>query len=214
MVRFIADPIETIRQVLEIMSDPNYQPITGPISIVPSLERAKNIRVNRGTEPIDGRLPTFRAGSGGSRGTRGDLQTQIQKSLDMMDDVQAEAEYMNLSDLAEETQDQELENALASIGRRRPTQFAPSGRQVIRSSGQFRRDMILPRTSLPPKKKRKVSKYQKEFGKQLKLLKKKHPRTPITKLMKRAHAATRKALGMKGTRKGQVRKTARRAFEK
>ena len=68
---------------------------------------------------------------------------------------------------------------------------------------------------LPTKKKRKVSKYQKEFGRQLKLLKKKFPRTAITKLMKRAHAATRKALGKKkGTRKGQVRKTARRAFER
>jgi len=55
--------------------------------------------------------------------------------------------------------------------------------------GQFTRSKLL-RT----KKKRKVSKYQKEFGKQLKLLKKKHPRIPVTRLMKRAHAATRKAL--------------------
>jgi hypothetical protein len=46
----------------------------------------------------------------------------------------------------------------------------------------------------PAKKKRKVSKYQKELGRQLKLLKKKHPRTPISSLMKRAHRATRKAL--------------------
>jgi hypothetical protein len=44
-----------------------------------------------------------------------------------------------------------------------------------------------------PKKKRKVSPYQKEFGRQLKKLKRKHPRTPVQKLMKRAHAATRKA---------------------
>lgn len=43
-------------------------------------------------------------------------------------------------------------------------------------------------------KKRKVSKYQKELGRQLKLLKKKHPRTPVIRLMKRAHRATRKAL--------------------
>lgn len=43
-------------------------------------------------------------------------------------------------------------------------------------------------------KKRKVSKYQKELGRQLKLLKKKHPRTPIKRLMKKAHTATRKAL--------------------
>lgn len=39
---------------------------------------------------------------------------------------------------------------------------------------------------------RKVSGYQKEFGKQLKKLKKKHPRTKIGTLMKRAHRATKK----------------------
>jgi len=43
-------------------------------------------------------------------------------------------------------------------------------------------------------RKRKVSKYSKEFGRQLKKLKKKHPRTKVMNLMKRAHAATRKAL--------------------
>tara|TARA_R100000655_G_C2988030_1_gene192649 strand:- start:503 stop:805 length:303 start_codon:yes stop_codon:yes gene_type:complete len=42
------------------------------------------------------------------------------------------------------------------------------------------------------KAKRKVSAYQKEFGRQLKKLKNKHPRTPATKLMKRAHTATKK----------------------
>lgn len=44
------------------------------------------------------------------------------------------------------------------------------------------------------KKKRKVSKYQKLLGKNLKLLKKKHPRTSITKLMKKAHLMTKRAL--------------------
>jgi len=39
-----------------------------------------------------------------------------------------------------------------------------------------------------------VSKYQKEFGKQLKKLKAKHPRTKITRLMKRAHSATRRSM--------------------
>lgn len=70
-----------------------------------------------------------------------------------------------------------------------------SGRDVIRSSGQFSRAALLP--DLPKsktKKKRKVSKYQKEFGLQLKKLKAKHPRSKISSLMKRAHAATRKAL--------------------
>lgn len=43
-------------------------------------------------------------------------------------------------------------------------------------------------------KKRKKSKYQRELGRQLKILKKKHPRTAITRLMKRAHKATKKAL--------------------
>jgi len=44
------------------------------------------------------------------------------------------------------------------------------------------------------KVKRKVSKYQKEFGRQLKALKKKHPRTNVQNLMKRAHRATRKIM--------------------
>ena len=43
------------------------------------------------------------------------------------------------------------------------------------------------------RKKRKVRPYQREFGRQLKRLKKKHPRTPVTRLMKRAHTATKKA---------------------
>lgn len=43
-------------------------------------------------------------------------------------------------------------------------------------------------------KKRKKSKYQRELGRQLKMLKKKHPRTAITRLMKRAHRATKKTL--------------------
>ena len=50
------------------------------------------------------------------------------------------------------------------------------------------------RTRVPlPKPKRRVSPYQREFGRQLKKLKRKHPRTPVTKLMKRAHAATKRA---------------------
>jgi hypothetical protein len=46
----------------------------------------------------------------------------------------------------------------------------------------------------PIKKKRKVSKYQKRFGIELKKLKKLHPRTKIQNLMKRAHRATKRAL--------------------
>lgn len=44
------------------------------------------------------------------------------------------------------------------------------------------------------KKPRKVSAYQKQFGNELKKLKKKHPRTPINRLMKRAHSATKKVM--------------------
>ena len=55
----------------------------------------------------------------------------------------------------------------------------------------------------PKKKKRKVSKYQREFGKQMKKLKAAHPRTPVTNLMNKGHAATRKALGMKQKRRSR-----------
>ena len=49
----------------------------------------------------------------------------------------------------------------------------------------------------PKRKKRKVSDYSKQFGIILKALKKKHPRTPVTRLMKRAHVATRKKMPKK-----------------
>ena len=49
-------------------------------------------------------------------------------------------------------------------------------------------------TAPSQKKKRKASKYQIEFGKQMKKLKAKHKRTPVTKLMKKAHAATKRSL--------------------
>lgn len=75
------------------------------------------------------------------------------------------------------------------------TRRVPTGRDVIRRSGQFRRDLILPSLRQDkPKRRRKTSKYQKELGKQLKMLKKKHPRTKVINLMKRAHRATKKAL--------------------
>ena len=41
---------------------------------------------------------------------------------------------------------------------------------------------------------KKVSKYNREFGKQLKRLKAQHKRTPVSKLMGKAHRATRRAL--------------------
>jgi len=44
------------------------------------------------------------------------------------------------------------------------------------------------------KAKRKVTQYQRRFGLELKRLKKKHPRTDISRLMKRAHTATKRAM--------------------
>ena len=73
-----------------------------------------------------------------------------------------------------------------------PTQRRERAR-VIQAAGfgeQFQRQNLLP----PIKKKRKVSKYQKRFGIELKKLKKLHPRTKIQNLMKRAHRATKRAL--------------------
>jgi|TARA_R110000824_G_C15172486_1_gene673043 hypothetical protein len=42
--------------------------------------------------------------------------------------------------------------------------------------------------------KRKVGKYQREFGRQLRALKRKHPRSQISTLMKRAHRLTKKVM--------------------
>ena len=128
------------------------------------------------------------------------LADDLERELNKLPENQQEDAYLDLREMAGEMKDQRLENALAKIAADVPRDFSDTrkrrsiGRRTIRSSGQFRRDMILPRTRAPAKKKRKVSKYQKEFGKQLKKLKAKHPRTKITKLMKRAHTATRKAM--------------------
>ena len=46
----------------------------------------------------------------------------------------------------------------------------------------------------PAKKRKKVSKYSREFGRQLKLLIKKHPRTKVKDLLGKAHRNTRRAL--------------------
>jgi len=51
------------------------------------------------------------------------------------------------------------------------------------------------------KARRKVSKYQREFGRNLKRLKKKHPRTNISTLMKRSHTATKRSLKIRVPRK-------------
>ena len=96
------------------------------------------------------------------------------------------------SEMVEVINDPETKVVDGQISRRLPT-----GRDVIRRSRQFSRANILPNNptrTTTTRKRRKTSKYQKELGKQLKKLKKKHPRTMVTKLMKRAHRATKKAL--------------------
>lgn len=65
---------------------------------------------------------------------------------------------------------------------------------IMDEFGQLAQTLRMIELEEPKKKKKKVSKYQKELGKQLKLLKQKFPRTPVTKLMKKAHTATKKAL--------------------
>lgn len=64
-----------------------------------------------------------------------------------------------------------------------------------RRSRRGNRSIRLPprRRQSSGRRKRRVSAYQKEFGRQLKKLKKKHPRTNMRTLMKRAHAATKRA---------------------
>ena len=69
--------------------------------------------------------------------------------------------------------------------------------ELVRSAGG---GMSLMNTSSPapvepakPKKRRR-SAYNRELARQIKMLRKKHPRTAVTALMKKAHRATRKAL--------------------
>jgi hypothetical protein len=67
-------------------------------------------------------------------------------------------------------------------------------RSLISSERESEGASLADRELAAKPKRRKKSKYQKELGRQLKMLKKKHPRTKITALMKRAHRATRKVL--------------------
>ena len=138
-----------------------------------------------------------RSGSGGSRGVRG-IEVDLREAIETV--VNA-PEITITSELMDVIND--------------PTMLMTRSGELTRRIGNDLSRQFELQNVIPGKKKRKVSDYQKEFGRQLKMLKKKFPRTAVTKLMKRAHTATRKAMGKKkGTRKGQVRKTARRAFER
>jgi len=55
-----------------------------------------------------------------------------------------------------------------------------------------------------PRKKRKVSDYSKQFGIILKVLKQKHSRTPVTKLMAKAHTKTRKEMKLPASKRTKL----------
>jgi len=114
--------------------------------------------------------------------TRVTIEDDMREIFENVDDLTAQEIAEEIYQTAEQTQNQDMENALAKIEGRRPRQF-----QVRSRSRQFSRLNLMP----APKKKRKVSAYSREFGKQLKRLKKLHPRTKIQNLMSKAHRRTR-----------------------
>jgi hypothetical protein len=61
---------------------------------------------------------------------------------------------------------------------------------AAKKGGMQVRSVLIP--AAKSKARRKVSGYQKEFGRQFKKLKKAHPRTKPSSLMKRAHKATKR----------------------
>jgi hypothetical protein len=71
-------------------------------------------------------------------------------------------------------------------------------RQIMNGSSPTtsrRTRVSIPTMNMPKKKQtRKVSRYQKVFGKHLKALKKKHPRSKISVLMKKAHTLTKREM--------------------
>ena len=70
-------------------------------------------------------------------------------------------------------------------------------RSLISSERESEGASLADRKESPaPKKKPRRSKYNRELSRQLKMLKKKHSRTAMPALMKKAHRATRKALKM------------------
>ena len=80
---------------------------------------------------------------------------------------------------------------LADIARGGSTKINSSS---ATSSRRATRMDNIPIPSRKTKQKRKVSRYQRVFGKNLKALKRKHPRTDISVLMKKAHRMTRREM--------------------
>lgn len=128
--------------------------------------------------------PTIRGGiSAGQIGERIAIGAQRRQEMRQMARDDTVREMINDPEIVLTAEDLPLIND--------PSIMMDINGQLIRSpfANQFSRAELL-----QEKPKRKVSKYQKELGRQLKMLKKKHPRTKITALMKKAHRATRKAL--------------------
>ena len=117
------------------------------------------------------------------------IEDDMREVFDSVDDLAAQEIAEEIYQIAEETQNQEMENALAKIEGRRPRQFQTRAR----SRSPFTRANLL----REPKKKRKVSAYSKRFGIELKKLKKLHPRTKVQNLMKKAHRRTKAAMKKK-----------------
>jgi len=76
-------------------------------------------------------------------------------------------------------------------------EISSGGSSITGMSSSPLKPSRMDRIPIPKKKSkqtRKVSPYQKRFGKNLKALKKKHPRTEIGKLMSKAHRQTRREM--------------------
>ena len=127
-----------------------------------------------------------RPGSGGSRGAKGSIPTMEVAQVDLREAIET---VVNAPEI---TITSELMDVIND-----PTMLMTRNGELTRRIGNDLSRQFELQNVLTGKKKRKISKYQKEFGRQLKLLKKKFPRTPVTKLMKRAHAATRKVMKKK-----------------
>ena len=154
------------------------------------------------TKEITGQqpIPTFTIPSAPKTGIARGFANVVRPERDIVTPMEALTEVINNPDIVVDNKLQNLINAKTVgmdpiTGEIGPIEDLMLGDQRNRMSiDQDQLSRQFERQNVVPPKKRKVSKYQKEFGVQLKKLKKKHPRTAITRLMKRAHAATRKAL--------------------
>lgn len=190
------DPDSIISEIQDIMSDPNYVPITGPVSLVNALEQAKKIRVNRGTIPIDGSIPTFRfrQGSGGSRGARGTEPSDavVQQAMEILTNDDS---VVLDSGLVEMINDPEFRMTRDGEMTRR------TGRDVIRRSGQFSRSAILPNLRTPRRRRKaKNTAYRRAYKAAFKRLKPskmtksgKWKKGGFKQVVQAAHKAARKA---------------------